>query len=278
MHGGRNTNGMKKPYSPSTIRGTLASIFTSIPLTRVLVRRDLRLQYHSSILGYLWSLIEPLMLAATYYFVFIIIRGTADELYPLLVLTGILIWSLFTKTFRYGVNSMVKNAGLIQQVHFPHSTLIVAKCGTNYVITALSMLVLIPFMIAYEIRLTLQIFFIFYGFLMTGLLAMGLGFMLAPVNVRYRDIDHLTGFMVRIGFFLTPIMYTMAYIPEKYHWWYLLLNPMAVNISVVRAGILGQPLLISTQSILYSFLTTVSILWLGLYVYSKMKNKAVKYL
>ena len=61
------------------------------------MRRDLRLRYHSSILGYLWTLIEPLLLAAAYYLVFVIIRGYAEVRYPLWVLTGILTWSMFTK-------------------------------------------------------------------------------------------------------------------------------------------------------------------------------------
>ena len=142
-----STSQLSEPFSKPSIGSTLKSIFSSIPLIRVLVRRDLRLRYHSSVLGYLWTLIEPLLLAGAYYFVFIILRGTAEPMYPLLVLTGVLIWSMFTKTVRFAVNSLRKNAGLLQQIHFPHATLIVSKCGANYIITLLSMLVLIPFMI-----------------------------------------------------------------------------------------------------------------------------------
>ena len=80
---------------------------------------------------------------------------------------------------------------------------------------------------------------------MSGVLAAAIGFLLAPANVRYRDIDHLVGFVTRVGFFLTPIMYTIAYIPKEYQRWYLLGNPMAVNISTVRSGILGEPLAIA---------------------------------
>lgn len=269
---------LAQPYSQPTIPSTLKSIFSSIPLIRVLVRRDLRLRYHSSVLGYLWTLIEPLLLAAAYYFVFIILRGTTEEMYPLLVLSAVLIWSMFTKTVRFSVNSLVKNAGLIQQIQFPHATLIISKCGSNYIITLLSMLVIIPFMILYDLGLTWRIVYVAYGLFMSGVLAAAIGFMLAPANVRYRDIDHLINFITRIGFFLTPIMYTISYIPEEHRWWYLLGNPMAVNISTVRSGILGKPLIIEPASVLASAASTLLLLWIGLWIYSRLQNKAVKYL
>ena len=273
-----STSQLSEPFSKPSIGSTLKSIFSSIPLIRVLVRRDLRLRYHSSVLGYLWTLIEPLLLAGAYYFVFIILRGTAEPMYPLLVLTGVLIWSMFTKTVRFAVNSLVKNAGLLQQIHFPHATLIVSKCGANYIITLLSMLVLIPFMILYDLSVTWRLVYALYGLFMSGVLAAAIGFLLAPANVRYRDIDHLVGFVTRVGFFLTPIMYTIAYIPKEYQRWYLLSNPMAVNISTVRSGILGEPLAIAPSSVLLSAISTFGLLWLGLFVYSRYQNKAVKYL
>lgn len=273
-----STSQLSEPFSKPSIGSTLKSIFSSIPLIRVLVRRDLRLRYHSSVLGYLWTLIEPLLLAGAYYFVFIILRGTAEPMYPLLVLTGVLIWSMFTKTVRFAVNSLVKNAGLLQQIHFPHATLIVSKCGANYIITLLSMLVLIPFMILYDLSVTWRLVYALYGLFMSGVLAAAIGFLLAPANVRYRDIDHLVGFVTRVGFFLTPIMYTIAYIPKEYQRWYLLGNPMAVNISTVRSGILGEPLAIAPSSVLLSAICTFGLLWLGLFVYSRYQNKAVKYL
>lgn len=240
--------------------------------------RDLRLRYHSSLLGYLWTLIEPLMLAGAYYVVFIILRGYAEERYPLWVLTGILIWSMFTKTSRFGVNALVKNAGLIQQVYFSRAVLLLANCLTNYVITILSMLVLIPFIILYDIVPNWRIIYVVLGLFFTGLLALGVGLSLSCLNVKYRDIDHIVGFSIRIGFFLSPIMYTMSFIPEKHHWWYLIVNPMATNISMVRSGIQGEALLISMQSILISFGVTLLIFVYGLFVFSKNHSKVVKLL
>ena len=240
--------------------------------------RDLRLRYHSSILGYLWTLIEPVLLASAYYVVFVILRGYAEIRYPLWVLTGILTWSMFTKTTRFGVNSLVKNAGLIQQVYFPRAVLLFANCGTNFVTTALSMLVLIPFIFLYDITPNWRIIFVLLGIFMSGVLAVSLGLILSPINVKYRDIDHLIGFILRVGFFLSPIMYTMEFIPEKFHWWYLIVNPMAVNISLVRSGVQGDPLLISSQSILIAFSVIFVLFFLGLRIFSKSQCKVVKFL
>jgi lipopolysaccharide transport system permease protein len=269
---------LRNPSDPPTIFGTLNSVRRSGPMLRSIMHRDLRLRYHSSILGYLWTLIEPLMLAGAYYTVFIIIRGYAEERYPLWVLSGILIWSMFTKTTRFGVNALVKNASLIQQVYFSRAVLFIANCLTNYLITIMSMLVLIPFIILYDITLNWRIIYVFIGLFFSGVLALGLGFLLSSLNVRYRDVDHLIGFMIRVGFFLSPIMYTMDFIPQKHHWWYLIVNPMAANISIVRSGIQGEGLLISTQSLMVSICITLFIFIYGLHVFSKQQSRVVKML
>jgi len=269
---------LRNPSDPPTIFGTINSVRRSGPMLRSIMHRDLRLRYHSSILGYLWTLIEPLMLAGAYYTVFIIIRGYAEERYPLWVLSGILIWSMFTKTTRFGVNALVKNASLIQQVYFSRAVLFVANCLTNYLITIMSMLVLIPFVILYDITPNWRLIYVFIGLFFSGVLALGLGFLLSSFNVRYRDVDHLIGFMIRVGFFLSPIMYTMDFIPQKHHWWYLIVNPMAANISIVRSGIQGEGLLISTQSLMISICITLFIFICGLYVFSKQQSKVVKML
>ncbi len=269
---------MVEPYDSPTVISTVSSVFSARPLIRTIMHRDLRLRYHSSILGYLWTLIEPLLLAAAYYLVFVILRGYAEIRYPLWVLTGILTWSMFTKTTRFGVNSLVKNAGLIQQVYFPRAVLLVANCGTNFIITALSMLVLIPFILLYDITPNWRVIYVIIGMFMSGIFALGLGFLLAPANVRFRDIDHLVGFIIRIGFFLSPIMYTMEFIPEKYHWWYLIANPMAVNISMVRSGIQGEPLIISSQAVFIGFSVILSVFFIGLRNFSRKQSKVVKFL
>ncbi|MDC0557244.1 ABC transporter permease [Candidatus Poseidoniaceae archaeon] len=269
---------LRNPSDPPTIFGTINSVRRSGPMLRSIMHRDLRLRYHSSILGYLWTLIEPLMLAGAYYTVFIIIRGYAEERYPLWVLSGILIWSMFTKTTRFGVNALVKNASLIQQVYFSRAVLFVANCLTNYLITIMSMLVLIPFIILYDITPNWRLIYVFIGLFLSGVLALGLGFLLSSLNVRYRDVDHLIGFMIRVGFFLSPIMYTMDFIPQKHHWWYLIVNPMAANISIVRSGIQGEGLLISTQSLMISICITLVIFIYGLYVFSKQQSRVVKML
>ena len=269
---------LRNPSDPPTIFGTINSVRRSGPMLRSIMHRDLRLRYHSSILGYLWTLIEPLMLAGAYYTVFIIIRGYAEERYPLWVLSGILIWSMFTKTTRFGVNALVKNASLIQQVYFSRAVLFVANCLTNYLITIMSMLVLIPFIILYDITPNWRLIYVFIGLFLSGVLALGLGFLLSSLNVKYRDVDHLIGFMIRVGFFLSPIMYTMDFIPQKHHWWYLIVNPMAANISIVRSGIQGEGLLISTQSLMISICITLVIFIYGLYVFSKQQSRVVKML
>ena len=128
---------------------------------------------------------------------------------------------MFTKTVRFAVSSLVKNAGLLQRP-FPHATLIVSKCGANYIITLLSMLVLIPFMILYDLSVTWRLICLRCTDCSYHCLSSSNRILLAPAGVRYRDIDHLVGFVTRVGS-SSQVMYTIAYIPKEYQRWYYLI-------------------------------------------------------
>ena len=112
----------------------------------------------------------------------------------------------------------------------------------------------------YDLSISWRIIYVIYGLFMTGILACAVGFLLAPVNVRYRDVDHLIGFLTRVGFPYTHHVHDVIH-PGKYHWWYLAVNPMAVNISTVRSGVLGSELIIDPASVLFSFVSTMFLLF-----------------
>ena len=98
-----------------------------------LLSREMKVKYHNSILGYAWSILEPLALTVTFYILFTILSDSQDPYRPLTILLGILSWSLFAKTFSSGTTSIQRNSSLIQKVYFPREIFIFSKTLDNLV-------------------------------------------------------------------------------------------------------------------------------------------------
>ena len=217
------------------------------------INRDLTLKYRNSFLGYFWSLLEPLLLSAVYYLLFIIIAENPQEEYPLWVILGVITWSFFSRSLTGAIASLTKNSGMIKQIYFPRELFAVNVIGSNLVITIL-------------------------GLLLTASLALGIGLLLAPLNVINRDIEHLFRFVTRAGFFLSPVMWTVEMIPKSRESVieYLMLNPMVVPITMIRNGIEGKALSIDSFYILYSFLFCLSSLILGTIIFKRFESEVIK--
>ena len=242
------------------------------------IQRDLRLRYRNSALGYFWSLLEPLMLSAVYFLLFVIIAGQPEEAYALWVVLGVITWSFFSKTLQSALTSLTKNEGMIKQVYFPRELFAVTTAGGQLVIAALSLLVAVPFMIWLGIPPTLQLLWVPVGLALVTLLALGVGLGLACLNVVNRDVEHLFKFITRAGMFLSPVMWTVHMVPSSRAGAIdlLMLNPMVVPITMIRNGIGGMPLGIELQHVLYSVGFCIVSFLLGAMVFVRYEATSVK--
>ena len=115
------------------------------------IRRDVRIKYRNSILGYIWTVLQPLLLAGVYYFVFTIIASETEELYPIWVLIGVITWQFFSRSLNGSITSISRNSGMIKLIYFPREIFAITTVGANLVTTAMSLLVVIPFILYYEL-------------------------------------------------------------------------------------------------------------------------------
>ena len=244
------------------------------------VRRDVRIRYRNSILGYIWTVLQPLLLAGVYYFVFTIIADQTEELYPIWVLIGVITWQFFGRSLNGSITSISKNSGMIKLIYFPREIFAITTVGTNLVITTMSLLVVIPFLFYYDLPTGLHHGWIVAGLLISAILALGIGLMLAPLNAIHGDVAHLFQFITKAGFFLSPVMWTIRMIPEGRGGLaeYVFLNPMVVPLEMMRCGVDGSPLGISLSWIGYSVGFALVSLLLGVIVFIKTESKAVKYI
>ena len=123
-------------------------------LLKNLVSRDFKVNYYGHVLGYFWSLLEPLALTGIFYLVFIILRGDSDTLLPLKIMIGILIFTAFSKTLSSCTSCLVSNSALIQQVYFPREIFPTAISGFRLATLCLSILIIFPYMLYENLPIT----------------------------------------------------------------------------------------------------------------------------
>lgn len=254
------------------------SLWTHREILRNFVARGLKVKYHQSFLGYLWSLIEPLTYMAVYYFIFIILAGRPEPVYPLLILLGVLTWRLFSGLVQELSQVLVKNAGLIKRVYFPREVFIFASAGYHVAAYALSLLVVVPLLFYFRLVPTWRLAGLPLAALLALLLAIGIGFAASCLHARARDTGEIVRLLVQVGFWFSPIIYTLDRVPAAWRDPYLLANPMAVVITLVRAAVTGQPSGLAPYHLIWAAVLAVAFFVAGAAVFRRWEGKAVKYL
>jgi lipopolysaccharide transport system permease protein len=216
--------------------GRLAELNRYRDLLRNLVVRDLKVRYKNSVLGVLWSLLNPLLMTLVFTIVFTLMLGSEIANYPVLFMCGYLPWSFLAASLVGATNSIVGNAHLIKKVYFPREILPTAEVLSNLVNFLLALVVLFAMILAFRIRITPAVLMLPLVILAQTLFVLGLAFILSTANVFYRDTQHILQVVLQAWFFLTPIFYPITVLPESsvilgvtvnVQLWVRRLNPMA---------------------------------------------------
>ena len=250
-------------------------------LVKHFIFRDLKVKYHNSIIGYGWSVLEPLALTITFYILFAILSDDTDPYRPLTILIGILAWSLFAKTLTMGTIGLQRNSSLIKRVYFPREIFLFSKSGYQIIQLSLSLFVIIPLLINYDLVPTRTILLLPVSIILISMLALGLCFFTSILQTKARDIEHIITIFIRISFYLTPVFYplnmiTGGRVPEQYVSVYLLVNPMATYITMMRSAFTGESVNIPIENLTFTISATVILFWLGSIYFVRNERKAVK--
>jgi lipopolysaccharide transport system permease protein len=249
-------------------------------LTKNLIGRTVKDRYRSSMLGYLWSVLEPLLLAAVYYFLFNMLAGNPDRLYGVWVLIGVIIWTSFGKTLSATITSLSSNKGIINLIYFPRVIFPISLMFSNIVLSLMSCIVIFPILFVYGVVPSLYLLYIPAAVFLSGFLGIGLGMVFAPLNCIQKDVEHLFRFIVRAGFFFSPVMWTYEMALERgtFSSTLLSLNPMVTPITIARHGFAGHSTTLPTFSIVYSISFAIIMWILGSIIFNRYERQAVKYL
>ena len=248
-------------------------------LVRNLVRREVRGRYRNAMLGYAWTVIEPTLLSVVYWFLFIMLAGNPDKHYAVWVLIGVIVWSCFGKSLMSSVTSLSGNVRTIHLVFFPRIIFPATAVFANIVITLMSSMVIFPIIWAYGFPIGIHLILIPLSIFLAGILGLGLGIIFAPLNCIQKDVEHLFRFIVRAGFFVSPVMWTYEMALERGMFGEIVLwNPMVAPITMARHGLMGKWPDMPVNSIIYSISFAIGLWILGSMVFHRYEREAVKHL
>ena len=243
---------------------------------RILIYRDLQIRYAGTWLGYLWTLLDPLAMAFIYWLVFTQIVGAkniGEQPYILFLLTGILSWTWFNGSVTDSARSLVVESKMVRSIAIPRYLWVIKSIGAKGTEFLLAFPILIIITLITQQNVNLQIFWIILAIVLQFLLLSGIGLILAPLTVLARDTSNLLRILLRMMFYLTPIIYGISDIPEKYQ---ILsyFNPMTGIISMYRAGFWTEPNLIT--AVIFSIIISLSIFIIGVVFFKRIERTVLK--
>ncbi len=191
-----------------------------------LVTRNLKIKYHRSILGLLWTLLNPLALTFIYYFVFKVILNVKIPHYLPFILSGVLPWAFFSQTLVEGMESIVNNFHIMTKVPVPIQVFPLVGTLTNLITLMLALPILFGVAFFNGVHLGPSAILVILYFLALFLMTYGLSSVFAILFVYFRDLKHILGIILQLWFYATPVLYQESMIPGKYQW-ILAWNPVA---------------------------------------------------
>lgn len=201
-----------------------------------LVRTDFKLRYQGSVLGYAWSLLKPLFMFAILYSVFTLVFKIGKDVpnFPIYLLLGIVLWNFFTEMTQQSLGAIVGRGDLIRKIRIPRWLIILSASVSALINLGLNLLVVLIFVIISGMDLLVTSILLPLFILEIYIFALGLGFLLSALFVKYRDISYIWDVILQAGFYATPILYPVSLITNVSAQKVLLLNPMAQAIQGAR--------------------------------------------
>ncbi|MCA9866233.1 MAG: ABC transporter permease [Anaerolineales bacterium] len=253
-------------------------------LLRNLIARDLKVRYKNSVLGILWSVLNPLFLMVVFTIVFSVLAGNEIRDYPIFVLTGLIPWNFFSGSLTSGTTAITSNSGLVKKVYFPRELLPAAAVLSNLVNFLFAFLVLIVFLYIFGIGLTVHALWVPLILLTQIIFTLGLGLLLGSLTVFYRDVLMILEVVMLAWFFLTPVFYSLetfgqsstilgfTFVPAQLLRW---INPMASIIDGYRTVLWGTytsngPVAMYPPYLLRTFVTSVIVFVIGYGVFNRL--------
>src|SRR6516164_6374499 len=254
----------------------LGEIWQYRDLLFLLVHRDFVAKYKQTILGPAWFVLQPLLTTVVFSIVFgEIAKIPTDDLPRMLFyLAGLLGWNYFAQTFQSTSATLVANAGIFGKVYFPRLVVPLSAIISNLFAFALQLATLLAVWIYFKLftgagelfGFSVGIVWLPLVLLQVAALSLGVGLWISALTAKYRDFTFLSGFIIQIWMYATPVIYPLSQIPERWRW-LAVLNPMTMPVEAIKVMFLGQGTII-TGYLALSVGITISVLLSGVFIFN----------
>lgn len=262
------------------MKARFKAIWARRAVLETLVRRDLRVRYARSFLGYMWTIIDPLAMALIYFLVFAVIFKRPDAghaPYFLFLLIGLLVWQWFNASVNETSRALLAEAKLVRSTNLPRELWVVRVVVAKGIEFLLSLPVLLLFVVIYmirgETRLSFGLLLFPVAIAIQFVLQVGIGLLLAPATVLADDTVRVVRIVLRMLFYGTPIIYTLDIAPQilqRILWF----NPLSGILEFYRAGFFGNQL--HWQPIVACLAVTLGLLVWGITAFARMERAVLK--
>lgn len=235
--------------------------------------RNIKIRYKQTAIGALWAIFQPLiaMIIFTVFFGRLTKMPSDNIPYPVFVYVGLILWLYFSFSLTHSSNSMVINAEMVKKIYFPRLIVPISSSLVGLIDFAVASIILIGLMFYYQytpnpIGVVLVPLLLFITFLTSA----GLGCFLAAVNVKYRDVRYVVPFFIQMLLFLTPVIYPVSILGDKYKW-ALAINPMSGVIEAARSAIFGvKP--VDWHLLIISLIVSMALFIFGVFYFRKTER------
>jgi lipopolysaccharide transport system permease protein len=233
---------------------------------------DVKARYRNSVLGFLWSFLEPLLMLGVLYLVFTNIFKNSIENYPIYLLLGLVMWYMFSRATSMGQTSLLDKAGIIQKIYIRRELIVLSACLTSLIMMCFEFAAFAFFVIIFHFTPPISILLLPPLVLDLFVLSFGISLILSVLTVYFRDVKFVWNVVLQMGFFITPIFYHLEVFPNSIKQ-ILELNPMVSIIDTAhKITIYGT--LPTTGESLHIIISTIIIFLIG-YVIFRSKDKKI---
>lgn len=205
----------------------------------VFIWREFTIRYRQSALGVLWAIIQPLSMMLLFTFIFSVVLKYKVSNYPhvLFFYSGLLPWTFFSNSINFAISSLVNHRNLITKIYFPREILPISGVAVSFIDFCIAFFIYFILMLLYGIPFTPNFLWFFPLLLILIVFTLSLSLLFSAINVYYRDVKLLSGFLLQLWFFATPVFYSVDKVSMKWKL-ILFLNPMTFIVENMRRAML----------------------------------------
>ena len=240
-----------------------------------LAMKELHVRYKRSALGFLWALLNPLLMMIIYTMVFSAILQTSIPHYSIFLISTLLPWTFFSQSLSYAVDSVVGNGDLLKKVYVTKAVFPMAAVLSNIINFLLSMIPLALLLVIFRFPFHWTWVYLFVPFVSLVLFTLGCSFFFAMANVFFRDMAHILQVILQAWFYFCPVVYSLDFVPVRYRILFRL-NPLLYSLNGFRLAIY-YGLLPTPQSMVMSLGSGLVTLWIGYRLFRRYQDSLVFY-